>query len=277
MKTADHLICKDIGLWWSEVPAYKNHRVGCLGGFQQITPEQLEECEEKLRQAGCTLAIGPMMGNTWRTHRAVIESNGSEPFLLEPFTPPALAQRFREAGYEELMTYSSSIIDLEKTAGDFSGIVARMAREKVVIRPLEMSDLENELCAIHQLSVEAFRENFLYVSISQEEFLTMYLKYAPILSPSCAFLAECEGRLAGFVFGYPQEKTIVVKTLAVLPERRFAGLGTLLVSTMQEAARKEGCEHAIHALQREDNQSLRISQRFSATVFRRYALFSKLL
>jgi len=68
---------------------------------------------------------------------------------------------------------------------------------------------------------------------------------------------------------------MIVKTLAVLPERRFAGLGTVLVNRLQTAAREAGCTEAIHALQREDNQSLRISQRFSAEIFRRYALFSK--
>lgn len=277
MNTADELISENIGLWWTDVPLFKNDRVGCLGGFTSIAPELLHKAESRLREEGCTLVIGPMMGNTWRTHRAVIESNGREPFLFESVTDPELARTFEDSGYEILMTYSSSLIDLRPQQEKFTKIEARMEQAGVSIRPLDPGDLEHELRAIHDLSLRAFRENFLYSPINENEFVTMYLKFAPILTPECAFLAEDNGQLVGFVFGFPQGKTMIVKTLAVLPERRLAGLGTLLVSLMQESAKEKGCLEAIHALQREDNQSLRISQRFSATIFRRYALFSKSL
>jgi len=277
MHTADKIIAGSIGLWWRGTPRLNEQKVGCLGGFDSITPDLLDECESQLREAGCTLAIGPMMGNTWRKHRAVIESSGREPFLFEPFTAPEVARCLHDSGYQTLMTYSSSLIDLGKQEDDPPRLLARLERARIAIRPLCIDNLECELRRIFRLSLKAFTENFLYTPISEEEFLAMYLNLAPLLTPQCAFLAECHGELVGFVFGFPQETTMIVKTLAVLPERRFAGLGTVLVNRMQTAAREAGCTEAIHALQREDNQSLRISQRFSAQIFRRYALFSKSL
>ncbi|YCM45300.1 GNAT family N-acetyltransferase [Verrucomicrobiaceae bacterium 227] len=277
MQTADSLIADSIGLWWNNTPQLNGHRIGCLGGFETITPELLEECESQLRKVGCTLAIGPMMGNTWRKHRAVIASDGRPPFLLEPFTSNEVAPCFQGSGYQTLMTYSSSLIDLSNREEDPPRLLARLDRARVTIRPLRINELEPELRHIFHLSLKAFTDNFLYTPINEEEFLAMYLQIAPLLTPNCAFLAECEGELVGFVFGFPQDSTMIVKTLAVLPERRFAGLGTVLVNRIQTAARDAGCSKAIHALQREDNQSLRISQRFSAQIFRRYALFSKAL
>jgi len=68
------------------------------------------------------------------------------------------------------------------------------------------------------------------------------------------------------------DPAIVVKTLAVLPDREFSGLGTVLVANVHQKAKDKGFREAIHALQYEKNSSLRISQRFNSQVFRRYAL-----
>jgi len=214
-----------------------------------------------------------MEGNTWRKHRAVVESDGSPPFLLEPVTPPETAALLTAAGYHRLAEYTSSFVDLTTPGPDLSRLKNRLAA--LTIRTLATDRLEEELRAIHQLSLGAFHDNFLYTPISESEFLASYLAFSSQLAPDSALLAEHDGRLVGFVFGYPDLDRFVVKTLAVLPERTYAGLGTLLVGRMQERAATRGLTRAIHALQREDNQSLRISKRFRATVFRRYALFAK--
>ncbi len=270
---ADHLLHDHLGLWWKNTPPYQDHKVGSFG--IPLTKADIPAAEDFLRTQGCTLAIAPMEGNTWRTHRAVIESDGSPPFLLEPTPPPKTSDLFRKSGYQILARYSSSLIDLKTNPPDLSRLKKRLST--VSIRPLDLAHLEEELRAIYLLSTRAFVDNFLYTSISEDEFLAQYLAFKSHLTPACAFLAEQDRHLVGFVFGYPDQHRFIVKTLAVLPERRFAGLGTLLVERIQECARQSGFIQAIHALQREDNQSLRISTRFKARVFRRYALFAKSL
>ncbi|MGJ8695271.1 MAG: GNAT family N-acetyltransferase [Verrucomicrobiaceae bacterium] len=273
MTTPDHLINNSLGLWWKDVPTLPDHTIGCLGIPQSAT--DLADAEDHLRAQGCTLAIGPMEGNTWRTHRAVIESDGRPPFLLEPITPPETASLFESAGYQTLARYSSSLLDLTVPPPDLTRLENRL--HHVSIRTLDLDNLESDLKKIFALSLQTFTQNFLYTPITESEFLQSYLAFAQHLTPESAFLAESEDDLVGFVFGFSQAPTFIVKTLAVLPERRFAGLGTLLVERIQNAARQHNHTEAIHALQREDNQSLRISSRFHAHVFRRYALFSRTL
>jgi len=271
MTSPDHLLNDTLGLWWKNTPAYQNHQVGSFS-VPSSGPE-ITAAEDHLRSQGCTFAIAPMEGNTWRRHRAVIESDGSPPFLFEPTTPPETVKLFEETGYQILARYSSSLIDLKVPPPKLDCLKKRLA--SVTIRPLKIEALDSELRAIYHLSTRAFIDNFLYTPISESQFLSQYLPLRSHLTPQCAFLAECEDELVGYVFGYPDQDRFIVKTLAVLPERRFAGLGTLLVAQMQERAREAGFTKAIHALQREDNQSLRISTRFEAVVFRRYALFAK--
>ena len=271
MTTADALIANELGVWWTDTPSLPREKIGCLGATEN--PEHLSQAEDLLRQQGCTIAIAPMEGNTWRPHRAVIESNGRPPFLLEPVSSPS----FEQFDYETLSQYSSSILSLDDEPPNLSRLRNRLSERNVTIRPLDLDRYEEELQNIYTLCIQSFKNNFLYTPISAMEFIAMYQKIAPLLSSECAFLAECEGKLVGFVFGYPDQKAFVVKTLAVLAENLFAGLGTLLVETIQQSAKERGFTQAIHALQHESNQSLRISKRFQATIFRRYALFAKKL
>jgi len=212
-----------------------------------------------------------------RAHRVVIESDGRLPFMLEPTSPPSIARVYQNHGYEILSQYSSSVINLDATPKGIEKLSKRIEKTGTRLRSLNVENLPHELNAIYDLSVQTFTDNFLYTPISREEFQAMYQKIAPILTQNSGILAEHEGKLVGYVFGFREQMSFIVKTLAVLPERRFAGLGTLLVHRIQESAKNSGCREAIHALQREDNQSLRISQRFESTPFRRYALYAKQL
>ena len=87
----------------------------------------------------------------------------------------------------------------------------------------------------------------------------------------------------GFVFALPdlmQKRrgetldTVIVKTVAVLPGRRQAGLGSVLVALAHDGARRLGYRRSIHALMHESNQSLNLSAHY-ARPFRRYTLFAK--
>jgi hypothetical protein len=89
----------------------------------------------------------------------------------------------------------------------------------------------------------------------------------------------------GFIFALPDAlqstrgeaiDTVIIKTVAVLPERAYAGLGAFLVDMCQEISRSLGYRKAIHALMYDANNSRNISNRY-ARVIRRYTLFARKL
>ena len=99
----------------------------------------------------------------------------------------------------------------------------------------------------------------------------------------CSFklLAEKEGQLVGFMFGFPdlnqarrgrRVDTAIAKTLAVRPGRTGAGLGSVLLDQFHQAAARLGFRRVIHALMHQDNRSMKISRR-TGRIFRRYALY----
>jgi GNAT superfamily N-acetyltransferase len=99
------------------------------------------------------------------------------------------------------------------------------------------------------------------------------------------YIAEQHDVPVGFIFAIPDLAqaqrgqpidSIVIKTVAVEPKLGGIGLGSLLVSRCQTAARSLGYRYVIHALMFEDNLSLKISAHY-ARIMRRYTLFSKRL
>lgn len=271
------------GLWYTETPKLNGKSVGTIGCCNlensDSTVQFLTEAATSLnREHDCEIVIGPMNGNTWQKHRLIIESNDRDPFLLEPIEPDYYLELFEKAGFTIESTYTSSSINLCQELPDYTKLRNRIENAGYEVRPFDESNFDGELRKIYELSLASFADNFLYTPISYQRFARMYEKVRSAVSRDFVLMAEYENELAGFVFCLPNLPTmdaLIVKTLATSPTHRAAGLGTDLVARVQETAKERGLKEAIHALQFEDNSSLRISKRFDATVFRKYALMSK--
>jgi dolichol kinase/L-amino acid N-acyltransferase YncA len=277
-------------LWWTQVPALAGERLGAIGGFQAATAagatEVLAQACERLRAQGCTLAVGPMDGNTWRRYRFVTETGSEPPFFLEPTNPPEWPVWWRAAGFGPLAEYYSSVTDdLAVRDPRLAGVAARMAAEGVRIRQVNPAEFEEDLGRIYDVSVVAFRANYLYTPLPREAFLAQYRAVQTKLRPELVLLAEREGQAIGYIFAIPDfaaaqrgepVTTVVAKTLAVLPARRCAGLGALLLGEVHAAAGRLGFTRVIHALMHESNPSRNLSAHYART-FRRYTLFARRL
>lgn len=280
-------VCAQAALWWKDTPVLDGKSIGAIGGFaaegEEAALRILEAAAGCLRNAGCRIAVGPMNGNTWRRHRFVVESNGREPFLLEPRNSARDPEWWQTAGFAILSQYSSSVMPLESATALPVAVRERLLRSNLKIRSLDLNHYESELKRIHAISLRSFSNNFLYTSLDEAAFLDAYLRVRQRVDADFVRIAERHGVVCGFVFGIPdfeaamrgEKPALIVKTLAVDPEARCAGLGNLLVDELHQAARAKGYVESIHALQHESNSSLKITGRHQGECFRRYALFSK--
>ncbi len=276
-------------LWWTDSPSLDGRRTGAIGGFDAIDETAaktlLHAATDHLREQRATLAIGPMNGNTWRRHRYVTASDGRGPFLLEPRNPATHPFWWQAAGFSELSRYSSSALPLDGEPAVSPALARRLERSGVLIRPLDPARYDDELRAIHAISLRSFANNFLYTPLEEEGFLASYRKVRDRIDPDFVRIAEKDGIPCGFVFAIAdleaaargEKPALIVKTLAVDPAARSAGLGSLLVDEVHRLAKAKGFTEAIHALQHETNTSLKITGRHQGAPFRRYTLFGKKL
>lgn len=115
--------------------------------------------------------------------------------------------------------------------------------------------------------------------------MAQYRCLLPLVRPELILLAEREGKAVGFLFAAPDLlqaqrgapiDTLILKTVAVLPGRAYAGLGILLAERCHAKARDLGYRRVVHALMHDANRSRNVSAHY-ATPIRGYTLFSRQL
>lgn len=290
----DGAIAARCSLWWTQTPTLPDQQLGVIGHYaatETAGAGLLQKATETLHEQGCTFAIGPMDGNTWRRYRLVSGSPPSEvgewpPFFLEPQNPLVWNQSFQDAGFTPFATYSSALnADLNQRDPRMARVGRRLKTAGVKVRSLNLNQFDAELQQIYTLSRESFQQNLLYSPISAPEFLTQYAAIKPYVQPDLVLLAEHGSQLVGFVFAIPDLlqaqrgeaiDTVIVKTVAAQPGRAYAGLGSFLVDQVQAIAQSLGYHRAIHALMYDGNPSRNISQRFAIPI-RHYTLYGKTL
>jgi GNAT superfamily N-acetyltransferase len=275
-------------LWWRTTPQYRNQSVGMIGHFnarnREVAQQILQTACHELAQAGCSFAVGPIDGSTWNSYRLVTDPGSEPPFFLEPQNSPDVPNYFLEQGFVLELAYFSAIdSDLARPDPIGDQVADHMAKLGVSIRSLRIEDFEEELRRFHTLASICFRSHDLYQDIDESDFCALYRPLRNWIEPDFVVLAERESIPIGFAFGIPdilerertgKSKTLVLKTLGILPDSALAGLGYHLLHSVRKRAAAAGVERMILALMR-DAGYLKKRVRNLGTPFRRYSLFVK--
>lgn len=275
------------GIWWKNVPP-SDARLGIIGHYiaddEKSSRELLGAACNYLRRQGCSLAIGPMDGSTWKAYRLVTWSSGSPPFLMEPTNPPEWPHFWTQAGFSPYHEYISNIHSNLDIA-DPRLTEARKNLESLGIqwRAVDIKRFKEELRLIYHLSLETFSDNVLYTPITETAFLQQYLPFTDRIDRDFVLLAEdSEKKICGFIFALPdflqmnnggKVDRLIIKTLAVSREHRNRGLGAVLADEIHKRAFQKGMGSVIHALMHTRNLSTKISK--NTQLLRRYTLFKR--
>lgn len=276
-------------LWWDNTPSLRGHRLGFIGHYcvsdEKTAACLLQKACHSLASQGCTMAIAPIDGSTWQNYRLLTEQGDYPIFFLEPDNPDDWQSHFLHQGFTPIAHYTSTLnTNLTQINSKFTKINQRFQNIEVKIRSVNLQQIEAELQRIYSITIQSFRNNFLFTPINENEFIAQYRPLLPYIQPELVLIAEHNHKPVGFIFAIPdylQKKrqeninTIIIKTLAILPQRIYAGLGNLLASQCQQTAYKLGYTQAIHALMHDNNHSLNLSQQYQARTIRKYTLFSK--
>ncbi len=276
-------------LWWSRAAMLQGGRLGVIGHYSAANDVAaqllLAAACDRLRRAGCTCVSGPMDGNTWRGYRFVTDAGTEPAFFLEPQNPPEWPQHFVLAGFSPVASYFSALnFDLSQQDRRLSGAEARLRSLGVVLHSLRAGEVEDYFPRIYGVCCAAFKNNYLYTELPQDDFIRQYEKILPVLRPELLIVAEQKTEMVGFLFGVPDvlrqgrgapTDTFIIKTVTILPRRELGGLGTVLVGRAHEIGREVGFQRCIHALMHERNTLARNISDAYAKPMRRYTLYAK--
>jgi hypothetical protein len=287
---ADDCIHAHCSLWWRNSAQLNDQRTGVVGHYAAVDAQSsamlLQHACDKLHARGCVHAVGPMNGSTWHAYRVVTEAGSEPPFFLEPATPPEAPFHWQGAGFLPIAEYSSYLND-DLTYEDprLLQVEGRIGQSGVELRTLDLNDYEGELRRVYRLACISFRPNFLYTPIGEAEFVQMYAQLRAYIRPELVLMATHGSEIVGFLFSIPDFlqtqrgrniDTVIIKTVAILPGRAYAGLGNLLAARCHRTAHELGYRRAVHALMHDGNHSRNVSSRY-AHAMRRYALYGRTL
>jgi hypothetical protein len=227
-------------------------------------------CRE-LRDLGADRVVGPMEGSTWGRYRLALPGSDTAPFTGEPDGAEQIPT-WEEAGFEPFAYYQSRSVRLPVRRPGSELLAERMRAAGIRVHEPVPTELGFRLPEMFAVGLRAFAGAFLYRPITFNEFLQV--QGGGNAADPLVLLAESQGGLLGFVYAYPDSSDpsrIVMKTLAADPASP-RGTGAFLSDELHRVAAARGFQTGIHALMRDDNQSIRLSRRYGSGPLRRYVL-----
>lgn len=219
---------------------------------------------------------GPINGSTWKKYRVTLPSD-NPPFLLDNYNKPYYAELFEKCGFETIAKYSSTIIkNPEREYSRLKKFKKIFEAKGITIRKFNPANFENDIKKIYEVSVKSFVNNFLYTPIGFDDFYKMYEPVKNFLNPEWVLIAENEEKTpVAFIFGFnnlysQDKKSLVIKTLAQIPDYKYRGIGSYLTELMHKKAFENGYDSIIHALMHQDNVSANI---LAGEIYHEYKLY----
>lgn len=282
--------CATATCYFENTPKVNGKNIGCVGEFTCKSEEYgiqiIKKCEEILKSKNVELIVAPMNGNTWKKYRTMKYTNGEDLFLLENVNPIEHNSIFLKTGFKERYTYTSTkgLLKNAYKSKAIDIVKKRLKEKNINIRKFDKENYIEDLKKIYSVSKQSFYRNPLYTPINEQEFIEQYEQYINMIDDDLVLIAEDGKRAVGFIFVIPdynekkqgkELKTIVVKTVAVLPEYGSLALGNVLLGEIAEIAIKKDYEQWICAFMYSNNTSQKMAKRNKTELIREYALYNK--
>lgn len=227
-------------------------------------------------QKGYKYLIGPINGSTWKKYRVTLPSN-NPPFLLDNYNKPYYAELFEKCGFETIGNYTSSICkNLDRDYSRLDKFTKIFEQKGIKIRKFNPNRFDEDIRKIYEISIRSFVNNFLYTPIEFEEFYKMYEPVKNFLNPEWVLMADNKrGEAIAFIFGFDNlydrnEKSLIIKTLAQIPDYEYRGVGSYLTEYIHKKAYEADYKNVIHALMHSNNVSANI---LAGEIYHEYRLY----
>ncbi len=280
--------------YYKNTPLEHDEHIGCIGELVaddiesgvQLINKALEVLEEK----HVKVIYGPMNGTTWNQYRCLKYTNGEPEFLLEKVGSKEQNDMFMQAGFDLCYEYSSTKGKIEDAyKSDFlNDLKNELDKNGIVIRNFDKENAEKDLDNIFKVAMYGFSHNPLYTDIPEEVFIIQYSQYVASCDQDFILIAEKDEKAIGFLFAMPdfnevqvqgkqRPETLILKTIAVLPEYENYSIGSVMLDLVRKRALEKGYIDWIFAFMYKGNTSQRMSKRNNTYLLREYALYKKVL
>ena len=291
---------------------FHDEQVGFFGLFEcdddaDAAAALLATVEAWLRERGLTACRGPFNLSTndelW-SPGILIEGFDAPPVVMMAHGRPYYAGLIEAAGYgrsKDLLAYWSDYATAP--VARLQRAVDRIRqRAGVVMRPLDMKHLQDEVNRIQEVYNSAWERNWGFVPMAAEEIDHLAKALKPVVDPALCLMVEKDGDIVGFALGLPDYNQVLrhlggklfplgflkflwyrrritvtrVLTLGLKPAWRGRGLDAVMILELFEAADRRGAGRGECSWILDDNVEMRNGlERIGAVPYKTWRVFEK--
>jgi len=200
--------------------AYSGERCGFFGFFEtndvyEVAKALLDTAVHWTRQEGLSSLIGPENYTTNDSCGILVEGFGLPPVFMMPYNKPYYQDFFEKYGFSSKLALVSYSVDSnemnEKLARISVKAEERLNNKGITIRPINMNSLEKELLKLRPVYNTAYKDNWGFVPLTEEEFLFQARELKKIADPGLILFAEKGDQIIGFICAVPDINQVLIK------------------------------------------------------------------
>ncbi|MCL2888191.1 MAG: GNAT family N-acetyltransferase [Elusimicrobia bacterium] len=291
-----------------------NEKCGMFGFFDCIDDEEVSSAlfaaaKNWLKQRGMEFIRGPFNPSINHICGLLTEDFSNEPFIMMPYNFPYYEKLVKAAGFEkvkDLLAFERNKYD--KFSTRFEKIIQRASRgqNNIVMRPLDVKNLEREAMIVRDIYNAAWAQNWGSLPVSEDEMAELAKQLKMVVNKKLTCVAEVDGVPAGFYICLPNLNRVLkilkgslwnpvriarallawrkirdtrLVMLGVIPEYRKRGLDLLLIKHIVEGGVAAGYDMSEMSWLLEDNLNIInvVKECGGREMKRRYRIFQSTL
>ena len=292
---------------------FHNDKTGFYGFFESIDDQEVanalfDAAAKWIKARGLNSMQGPMNPSTNHECGLLVRGQSQHPTIQTTWNPKfyeELHDRYGMTKAKDLVAYiiaNQKGADLPPRVVDYVKKL-RSENSNVKFRDFNTKDFQGEVDKCFEIYNSAWEKNWGFFPMTKEEFTFAAKDMKMILDPRMAFMAEVDGKAAGFMLAVPDFnyifkripngklfptgifklllgkkllKSVRIITLGVKPEYRGSGIFALFTYEAFERAKKFGYVAGEASWILEDNVAMNKPwQDLGAPLYRRWRIYEK--
>lgn len=263
---------------------YQDQKTATIGSYECIDDLKasdflFQQTKSIASKKGYQWLIGPMEGSTWNSYR-FSDHNDHPNFFMEPYHHTYYNAQFKAAGFDSISHYISNTdkqLDTQDSELDLSE--KRYKNQGALIRSIDLKNYESDLKKIGQLSIDSFKDNFLYTPITINQFVSKHIEFAKYMDPDFIKIIEDNtGQTHAFLFAIhdhfdSSNKSLVIKSIARKIDSPYKGISQYLTGRVTQVAKQKGYKKIVHAMMIHDNHTVSGSAKYNGADYKSYSLY----
>jgi GNAT superfamily N-acetyltransferase len=194
-----------------------NENIGFFGFFecmnnQQVANALFEAAKNWLRGKGVTAIRGPASPSVNDEYGLLIDGFTSPPVILMTYNPPYYATLIENAGFKKAKDLYAYNINAKTAITEKLTRASEIVRKRsgIVTRSLNMKKFDEEVKAIREMYIAAWRRNWGEVPMTEEEFAYVSKDLKAMVEPNLVVIAEVKGKPVGFGLTLPDYNQLLI-------------------------------------------------------------------